>query len=426
MKYILFDKTIIAIDDDNIVREITNVTNTKTYKRVGNRQRTYICGKQIPSSFSGHYYNSREMLEKANGLYDYSKDICGVYTTYYITGKLKEEYFHINNIKNGIYKLYFETGDIEIECEYIDNKLNGYYKKYDNKNNLLIECFYKDDKLDGIYKKYSPNYYNDTTIIPRYCEKYVNGDKILYTNTMYVDGIVSGDYICKYNKYICTSTTLNNIILDIKLKNINTNIIIYDCKKYDCTEIENDTFNYKNQVFYESGELMLISYMENIQNADGEYTEYYKNGKIKEIKRIKCNKVQYIESYYENGNIKETKDSIKDSIKDEESENKIYIHKTFYENGNLKEESKYDCDNRLLFTISYYENTKIKSKRTYKHNFGTTPFCTETYNEDGILTHYKDYDDFTMDYNGYIKNKNILENKEKLKKFAQMILDSLN
>ena len=148
MKYILYDKCIVTIDENKIIKEITNLTETKTYKRVGNTQNTYICGQQIPPSFSGYYYDTPEILKKANGYYDYSKDTCGVYTTYYCNGILKEEYFHINNIKNGIYKTYHANGSIEIECEYLNNILNGNWKKYDNQKNLVRERFYKNGKIN--------------------------------------------------------------------------------------------------------------------------------------------------------------------------------------------------------------------------------------------------------------------------------------
>lgn len=93
MKYILFDKCIITIDEDKIIKEITDLSETKQYIRVGNRQRTYICGQPIPASFFGYYYDSPEILKKANNLYDYSKDISGVYTSYYHSGQIKERIF---------------------------------------------------------------------------------------------------------------------------------------------------------------------------------------------------------------------------------------------------------------------------------------------------------------------------------------------
>lgn len=425
MKYILFDKAIITLDEDNIVREITNITNTKNYKRIGNKQRTYICGQPIPSSFNGYYYDTIEILKKANNLYDYSKDAdtCGVYTSYYYNGMLKEEYFHINSIKNGIYKSYYENGILEIECEYIDNKLNGFYKKYDDKNNLLIECSYKDDKLHGIFKKYQQNCYNDTTLIPRYCEKYISSDKIIYSETPYIDGIINGDYICKFNNYICTSMIQNGIIVNIQLKNINTNRIIY---KSNQIEHENNIYKYKNESFYDSGELYELSYKINFEKFDGEYTNYYKNGNICEFKKYENNKIIHIKSYYENENIKETKDKQKfEDIKD--SEKKIYIHKVFYENGNLKEEKIYNDANILLSSISYHKNTKINTKCSYNNIYNSIPLCIETYNEDGILTHYKDYSNgCVLEYNNKkLCDKNIIGDKEKLQKFAQALLDSI-
>ena len=98
-KYILFDKCIIEVDEEKIVKNINNIANTKTYKRLGSGTQTFIIGKIIPQILYGYYYDSIDILLKANNLYDYSKDTCGIFTSYYISGDLKEEYFQINKIK---------------------------------------------------------------------------------------------------------------------------------------------------------------------------------------------------------------------------------------------------------------------------------------------------------------------------------------
>ena len=51
----------------------------------------------------------------------------GVIRTYYDKEKtiMKEEYFKINDKKEGIYKEYMENGQLWEEVNYIDNKKHG-------------------------------------------------------------------------------------------------------------------------------------------------------------------------------------------------------------------------------------------------------------------------------------------------------------
>ncbi len=396
MKYILFDKCIITIDENKIIKEINNLTETKQYKRVGNKQRTYICGYQIPQSFSGYYYDSPEILKKANDLYDYSKDTCGVYTNYYHTGILKEEYFHVNHIKNGIYKKYHDNGLIEIECNYINNILNGNWKKYDKDNNLVRERFYKNGKLNGLsctYKEHNLFYNDDYKIIPKICNVYLR-DKINYSQVNYIDGIIDGECIYKYGNYACTCTILvsNNIIQNIYIKRIETDLVAWK------SNLINEN-NYKVEHFYQSGELYESYNSLNNENIDGLYTSYYKNGQINEVKNY-----MKVLNY---GTV-------------------CNIIKGYYENGNIKEESIFNDDNALIEFISYYKNSKLNSKKKFKIG-NTLPYLIETYNENGLLVFYKNTD-YKLEYNSKldIKDSISIENVNELQNFAHKLLDSIS
>jgi antitoxin component YwqK of YwqJK toxin-antitoxin module len=76
---------------------------------------------------------------------------CGVVRTYYDTEKtkLKEEYFMVNNKKEGIYKLYdYSTGFILSEKNYINGKKEGISREFYNEK-IFIETNYKNDKKYG-------------------------------------------------------------------------------------------------------------------------------------------------------------------------------------------------------------------------------------------------------------------------------------
>jgi antitoxin component YwqK of YwqJK toxin-antitoxin module len=402
-KYILFDKSIIEIDEEKIVKHINNIANTKTYKRIGSGTQTFIVGQIIPQKFYGYYYESVDILLKANKLYDYSKDTCSMVRTYHENGNLKEEYFQINKIKNGVYKSYHSNNNIQIECNYVDDMLHGPYKKYYSNNNLILECNYKNGKLNEKYKAYADPRYNnfsDNTTIHLYCQKYTEYDKILYSESNYIDGILHGEYILKFNNHICTAIISEGIIETITLKNINRDKIIYYVvsKKYPIYEIK---------TFYESGELLELYYLIGLKKNDGKYTKYFKNGNINEEKIYDNNNMIYLKTFYDNANVNEIKEF--DGIK--------YNFIKFYDNGILKEDSVYNKNNQLISQILYYKNGKTKSQSIW--NEQSVKIYEEKYNENGLLIYY-------LDNYAKIVYTNNIDDKEKINKFIEILKKSLN
>ena len=65
MKYTLFDKCFITIDESQIIHDIFNEKLDKHYKRIGSGRNTFICGQKIPYS-DINIYDSIEILKKAN------------------------------------------------------------------------------------------------------------------------------------------------------------------------------------------------------------------------------------------------------------------------------------------------------------------------------------------------------------------------
>jgi hypothetical protein len=102
LQYAYVYNNIITIDVDIIIN-ITDINETNNYTRIGSGYNKFICGEKLPIIFNGILYNSIDILKKANGLYDYSKELNGLYTSYYINGTIKEEYYYINLKKNGLY-----------------------------------------------------------------------------------------------------------------------------------------------------------------------------------------------------------------------------------------------------------------------------------------------------------------------------------
>jgi len=59
---------------------------------------------------------------------------------------IRQEYFILNNKKEGIYKSYHYNGQLWKEVNYIDDKKNGIYKSYHENGQLEEEVNY----IDGV------------------------------------------------------------------------------------------------------------------------------------------------------------------------------------------------------------------------------------------------------------------------------------
>ena len=384
VKYCMFDKCIITVDDDDIILNITNIIQTKYYKRIGSEKNTYICGLKLPPYFCDNKYESIDVLKKVKGLYDYTKDKCGLYTTYYYNGKIKEEYFINDGLKEGIYKKYNDNGYLkndngylEIECNYVNNILHGPYKKYHKSGNIEIECNYNEGKINGLYKE----------------NKIINDNKIHeYSEYNYVDNIKNGKFIVenKTNNTITNGIYVDNVITESIQKNITTNIILL---KRNINQDNPQLINIEK--YYESGKIKEKYTMTKNELYDGDYIYYYENGNIKSIMYYKCgSKIFNSVSYYEDGSLMENREDTEHI----ENNNKIrtIITKKYYNTGKLER---------------YEKNTGINGNHRHK----------ESYGKNGILKYYslrENNDIIEFSTNEYI-------NKEKIKEFALKLLDSI-
>lgn len=368
MKYTLFDKCFITLDENNIVHDIFNGKLDKHYKRIGSGKKTFICGQTMVYT-DIIIYDSIEILKKANNLYDYSIENCGLYTEYHYNGKLKMEYFHNNGIKEGLYKEYNYNGLLIKECNYVNGNLNGIYKTYFTDGKLQIETTYKNNKIHG-----------------EYIENYNNSNRI-YIKCNFYEGIREGDFIEEQQNNIIKSIYEKNLIVELISINKNTNII--NEKRY-----KHVNYNENNliccETYYESGNIK-EKYFMNLHNRHDKYCKYYESGQ----KQIECmyNNGHNIDDYYQ-----------------------------YYESGRICQYSKYEF-NKIIENISYYDRdvNNIKSKQIDKKY--------EHYKDDGILDRFN-YDNvpnisikYLIESHYYEKNKET--HKEILREFALKLLKSL-
>jgi antitoxin component YwqK of YwqJK toxin-antitoxin module len=378
MRYGLFDKQIFAVDDDNIITQITNIEGTVEYKRITSARKKYICGKELPDTYEDTLYNSIDILKKAKKLYDFTKDleICGLYTDYYSDGLIKEKYFHNKGIKEGAYYKYYcnENNTIEIECNYVNNILNGEYIKYYQNGNPEIKCNYMDNKIEGEYFYYSNN-----------------NDKNEYRKFLYINNKKEGECYFETSKSICFGKCVDNALIELVERDRITNIIL--SQRYICKE-NSDLIVI--EIYYDSGKLKQKYTITKDEKANGEYIKYYENGNICSI------------NYY-----KDNREILTKKIE-------------YYENGNIKSHTLFDdVDNNIYRMIKYCENGKIFENITYIDNH---MLKYEKYDISGILIDYKFHPiiNGNKEYNKINYNVNIKNiNKEDIKKFALKLLESL-
>ena len=341
MKYALFDKCIIHIDDNNIVKYIIRHDDTKTYKKLGSGKMTFILDKELPQVFNEYLYDSIEILKKAKKLIN--NDIInnsGVCTEYFENGKIRKNYFSINDMKQGIYKEYHPNGNLFISCSYIDNKFHGLYNKFNSNGQLLVELTFNNNVANGISKKYN------------YIGEFVKSEEYTYTNN-----ILNGPYTILFRDIITIGIYENNLIIEsVTTEN---NIIIEKIYKNP------DDIGYIYEQYYNTYQLKEKSIFT------------YENNDKKFINIVK---------YYQNGNI-----YIHKNLKDN-------TEISYFQNGNLQSKSFYENDDRI--TISYFENGNIKIKNIVNNNYS----IDEIYNNNNVLIEYKYIQAGDIIFQYYIKN----------------------
>jgi len=303
MKYALFDKCIITIDDNNIITNIFNDDINKSYERIGNNINKFICGKEFPKNYNYHFYESIEILKKANKMYNYKTETCGLHTEYYYNGNKKIEYFHNNNIKEGKYIEYTNTGKLSLECYYVNNKLHGLYRQYDSQNQI--------------------------------------------NRFTYVNDIKHGEYFYDYHDHIVKGLYENGKIISRQSIEKRTNIItekIYKDENYDSNNL------LCNETYYKNGQLKEKYYVDSSNNKHGKYIMYFHDGQIQCISYYDngCN-VNETTIYYENGKI------YKYIKYDNEVKYKKNLSLENYNNGALKIKITHNLDAKNIEVTENYD-----------------------------------------------------------------------
>lgn len=80
--------------------------------------------------------------------------LTGKSSIYYPDGKITEELYYFNGLKEGANIYYSRMGVVIKKLQYKDDKLHGPATYYDGHGDLIIEGSYKDDKKDGLWKYY--------------------------------------------------------------------------------------------------------------------------------------------------------------------------------------------------------------------------------------------------------------------------------
>lgn len=379
-KYMLFDKCIITIDNEEIVQDIYNEYRKKHYPRIGSGKCTFICGKKIPDHAGYNIkYDSLEILNKVLNKYDYSQETCGMHTEYHSNGKIKIEFFQNNGIKEGVYREYNCYGILTKEYNYINDKLNGFYKEFSHDGNITIDMNYRENIPHGLCKKYN----------------YSNHCVIKFEQSYYFDGKNHGEFIMVCDKKITKGIYDNNVLIESMTNDKITGNILekkikhpnYDENKLHCVE-----------TYYESGKLK-EKYYEHLGYKHDLYTSYYESGQKRTEQTYHYNQlIDKCITYYESGRI-----------------NSHGIYK-------FEKSGKHTLLSELIQYSDNDNENNIKYKQTGKQ--------FENYNSDKILQKFEYNDSPNISIKYSIESRYYEINKEKhkeiLREFALNLLKSLD
>lgn len=111
-------------------------------------------GKRISvqEELTYYWYASNKIMETTGG-YD-GKILNGPYTSFYVTGNLKEKGTFRNGIKNGEWITWYETGKMKEINFWRRGIKSSTSKSFDINGDLISEAKYKNGKLDGYQTTY--------------------------------------------------------------------------------------------------------------------------------------------------------------------------------------------------------------------------------------------------------------------------------
>ena len=135
----------------------------------------------VQDELTYYWYASNKIMETTGG-YD-GKILNGPYTSFYVTGNLKEKGTFRNGIKNGEWITWYETGKMKEVNVWRKGVKSSTSKKFDINGDIISETKYKNGKLNG----YEITYVNGKVIAKK---KYKNGIEVVKK-----EKILDGDHI---------------------------------------------------------------------------------------------------------------------------------------------------------------------------------------------------------------------------------------
>lgn len=373
-------------------------------------KKTYTCNLSKNSYWldgSFEEYNNGKLIAK--GQYVDSVKV-GKWKTYYYNGKKKSisTYKRGNIVGKSI--SYYENGTISSKVNYIEINNNkkiesvkhGKYQTFHNNGNLNNDGFYNHDKKNGMWHEY------------------------------HIKGALVKETFYKDNKIYGINNTYNN---DGKLER--------ECQFYE--EIEMNGKILKNiyhgaKITYHRDGTVKSKEFYNYGKKEGNWQQYYSNGKISEEASYKNNLETGKKINYDESGFKVSEKSF-EIIKSDTSEIAVkygverrwqkgilvyetnYLlgkengeRKSFYNNGMLSQVQTFKDDLLDGESIEYYENGQIKSIRNYSSKYAATSSekkhipvgFTKYLNEDGTIAGKIYYDSLGNAVLRYIYNNNKL------------------
>lgn len=309
------------------------------------------------------------------------KTIEGLYTSYFINGKVKMTGFFVNSQHHGLWTFYYENGNKKSEGYYVNNIPQGNWKYFYENQNLQMQGKLENGKKDSTW-----NFYFENQIIKSIGE-YVKGDLTGDWKYFYEDGKIKGDahlvnnngWYREYHvdgvlkmegqlkeglgdsiwKYYHENGELMAIGREEHGEKTGFWIYYHDNKVVSAQgnyshghQLGNWKYFYPNSQLSTEGEMnngqkdgKWLSYYEigslkgesSFTNGDGSYREYYPNGKLRIEGYIKQEKNHgQWTYYYENG----AKEAACDFVDGEG------WYKGYFPNGKLKMEGKIKDGNK--------------------------------------------------------------------------------
>lgn len=293
---------------------------------------------------------------KISKIRKYSNNLqTGYGTIFHDNGNIKEiAYFNNGKIDNK-YKSFYSNGKLRVSTNFKNGIYDGHYIEYFESGNLKIKSFYKDDKLNG-----------------RLCEKYDNG--IIKMDCEYLDDEPvrkDGDIIIlnkdasihKILTFVDYSLVRSNFMFNDKSRTVTTyrdgkkeNVIEYDKNGIIDSEIEVGKYV---KLYYTNGKIRLHQMIDKNSIINGKSIEWYQNGKMKEVKFIKNEKVNgKLKRYHEDtGLLKE--------ILTFENGIKHGLHEVYSNNGQIIYRENFINNKLNGYVLTFDDNENVESEILY-------------------------------------------------------------